>query len=45
VRLDEVGGAEAQRIERLGRQERRRAFLQTLALWGIAIGALVLAFR
>jgi ubiquinone biosynthesis protein len=45
VRLDESGTGDAQRIERFARNERRRAVLQTLALWGIAVGALVLAFR
>ena len=44
VRLDESGTGDAQRIERFARNERRRAVLQTAALWAIAVGALVLAF-
>ncbi|MGV7029788.1 2-polyprenylphenol 6-hydroxylase [Methylobacterium symbioticum] len=45
VRLDEAGTGDARRLERFARDERRRAIVQTAALWAIAIGALVLAFR
>ncbi len=45
IRLDEAGTGEADRLARFARAERVRAFFSTLALWGIAIGALVLAFR
>jgi ubiquinone biosynthesis protein len=45
IRLDEAGTGDAHRIENFARQERRRAIWSTLALWGIAIGALVMAFR
>ncbi len=45
VRLDEAGTGDAKRLERFARNERLRAVWSTLALWGIAIGALTLAFR
>ncbi|WP_336485344.1 2-polyprenylphenol 6-hydroxylase [Methylobacterium nigriterrae] len=45
IRLDEAGTGDAHRLESFARQERRRAIWSTLALWGIAIGALVMAFR
>ncbi|MCJ2015525.1 2-polyprenylphenol 6-hydroxylase [Methylobacterium sp. J-076] len=45
VRLDEAGTGDARRLERFARNERNRAVWSTLALWGIAIGALTLAFR
>ncbi|WP_132254168.1 2-polyprenylphenol 6-hydroxylase [Methylobacterium segetis] len=45
IRLDEAGTGDAQRLEAFARQEKRRALWSTLALWGIAIGALVMAFR
>ncbi|GJE59521.1 2-polyprenylphenol 6-hydroxylase [Methylobacterium trifolii] len=45
VRLDEAGTGDAHRLERFARNERRWAVWQTLALWAIAIGALVMAFR
>jgi ubiquinone biosynthesis protein len=45
IRLDETGTGDARRLERFARNERWRAIWSTLALWGIAIGALVLAFR
>ena len=45
IRLDEEGSHEIQVMERIARLERRRAIWSTLALWGIAVGALVLAFR
>lgn len=45
VRLDEAGTGDARRVERFARNERIRAVWSTLALWGIAIGALTIAFR
>lgn len=45
VRLDEAGTGDARRLERFARNERIRAVWSTLALWGIAIGAMTLAFR
>jgi ubiquinone biosynthesis protein len=45
IRLDETGNSDARRLEKLAREERYRAIWSTLALWGIAIGALVMAFR
>jgi ubiquinone biosynthesis protein len=45
IRLDEAGTGDAHRLESFARQERRRAIWSTLALWAIAIGALVMAFR
>ena len=45
IRLDEAGTGNAHRLESFARQERRRAIWSTLALWAIAIGALVMAFR
>ncbi|MGU3540631.1 2-polyprenylphenol 6-hydroxylase [Methylobacterium sp. A54F] len=45
VRLDESGSGDAHRLERAARNERRRAIWSTAALWAIAIGALVMAFR
>ncbi|MDF9863691.1 UNVERIFIED_ORG: ubiquinone biosynthesis protein [Methylobacterium sp. SuP10 SLI 274] len=45
IRLDEEGSRDVQVMERIARLERRRAIWSTLALWGIAVGALVLAFR
>ncbi|KAB1074784.1 2-polyprenylphenol 6-hydroxylase [Methylobacterium planeticum] len=45
IRLDEAGTGDAHRLENFARQERRRAIWSTLALWAIAIGALVMAFR
>ena len=45
IRLDEAGTGDARRLEHFTRSEGRRALWSTLALWGIAIGALVIAFR
>ena len=45
IRLDETGGDDARRLERFAYHERSRGIWSTLALWGIAVGALVLAFR
>jgi ubiquinone biosynthesis protein len=45
IRLDEEGSRDTKAIERLVKLERRHAIMTTLALWGIAAGALVLAFR
>ena len=45
IRLDEAGTGDAHRLERFARHERRRAIWQTAALWAIAVGALVMAFR
>ena len=45
VRLDEEGARDTRAIERLTRAERRRAIWSTLALWAIAIGALIMAFK
>ncbi|WP_375463693.1 2-polyprenylphenol 6-hydroxylase [uncultured Methylobacterium sp.] len=45
LRLDEAAPGEARRLEGIARGERRKAVWQTLALWAIAVGALVLAFR
>ena len=45
VRLDEEGARDTSTIERTAKLERRRAVLSTLALWAIAIGALVMAFK
>ena len=45
VRLDEAGTGDARRLERFARNERYRAIWSTLALWAIAAGALMLAFR
>ena len=45
VRFDEEGSHEAVQIRNLARMEKRRAVWSTLALWAIAVGALVMAFR
>ncbi|NEU11021.1 2-polyprenylphenol 6-hydroxylase [Methylobacterium sp. BTF04] len=45
VRLDESGTGDASRLEGSARFERRRAIWSTAALWAIAVGALVMAFR
>ena len=45
VRLDETGSGDTQKLESLARKERRRALWSTAALWAIAVGALVMAFR
>ena len=45
IRVDEAGTGDAKRLERFARNERIRAVWSTLALWGIAIGALTIAFR
>ncbi|KQP73058.1 2-polyprenylphenol hydroxylase [Methylobacterium sp. Leaf113] len=45
VRLDEAGSGDGKSLDAFARAERRRAIWSTLALWGIAIGALVMAFR
>ncbi len=45
IRLDEAGTATPKRLERFARNERIRAVWSTLALWGIAVGALTIAFR
>ncbi len=45
IRLDEAGTGDARRLEHFARSEGRRAIWSTLALWGIAVGALVMAFR
>ncbi|MCJ2034680.1 2-polyprenylphenol 6-hydroxylase [Methylobacterium sp. J-068] len=45
VRLDEAGSGDGNRLDAFARAERRRAIWSTVALWGIAIGALVMAFR
>ena len=45
VRLDEAGSGDGNRLDAYARSERRRAIWSTVALWGIAIGALVMAFR
>lgn len=45
VRLDEAGSGDGNRLDRFARSERRRALWSTLALWAIAVGALVMAFR
>jgi ubiquinone biosynthesis protein len=45
VRLDETGGDDARRLERLARKDGQRALWSTLALWSIAVSALVLVFR
>ena len=44
VRLDEAAPDEAQ-LALAARKERRRAVWSTVALWAIAVGALVMAFR
>ncbi|MBX9931809.1 MAG: 2-polyprenylphenol 6-hydroxylase [Methylobacterium sp.] len=45
VRLDESAGEDALLLQRLARKEGRRAHWSTAALWAIAVGALVMAFR
>ncbi|KQP91805.1 2-polyprenylphenol 6-hydroxylase [Methylobacterium sp. Leaf117] len=45
VRLDEAGSGDGKSLDAFARAERRRTIWSTLALWGIAIGALVMAFR
>jgi ubiquinone biosynthesis protein len=45
VRLDESGTSDAKHLERYARAERVRGMWSTLALWGIAVGALTMAFR
>ena len=45
IRLDEDSAQDGKRLDRFARQEGTRAIWSTLALWGIAIGALTLAFR
>ena len=45
IRLDEEGDRGVKPLERFARAERLRAVLSTLALWAIAVGALVMAFR
>jgi ubiquinone biosynthesis protein len=45
VRLDEAGSGDGNRLDAYARSERRRAIWSTVALWGIAVGALVMAFR
>ncbi|WP_375455333.1 2-polyprenylphenol 6-hydroxylase [uncultured Methylobacterium sp.] len=45
LRLDEAAPSNARRLERVARDERRKAIWQTLALWAIALGVLVLALR
>jgi ubiquinone biosynthesis protein len=45
VRLDEAGSGDGNRLDAFARSERRHAIWSTVALWGIAIGALVIAFR
>jgi ubiquinone biosynthesis protein len=45
IRLDESGTDDVRRLERSTRDERVRSLWSTLALWGIAIGALTMAFR
>ncbi|MCK2052584.1 2-polyprenylphenol 6-hydroxylase [Methylobacterium sp. 37f] len=45
VRLDEAGSGDGKSLDAFARAERRRAIWSTLALWGIAVGALVMAFR
>jgi ubiquinone biosynthesis protein len=45
VRLDEQGTGNADRLDAFALASRRRAVWSTLALWTIAVGALVLAFR
>jgi ubiquinone biosynthesis protein len=44
VRLDESAPDEAQ-LALAARKERQRAVWSTVALWAIAVGALVMAFR
>ena len=45
VRLDEEEAADAVQLRALAGLEKRRAIWSTLALWAIAVGALVMAFR
>ncbi|GJE16305.1 2-polyprenylphenol 6-hydroxylase [Methylobacterium marchantiae] len=45
VRLDETGTGDRKALESIARKERRRALWSTAALWAIALGALVMAFR
>ncbi|GJE55774.1 MULTISPECIES: 2-polyprenylphenol 6-hydroxylase [Methylobacterium] len=45
VRLDEEGARDVRALERIARAEKRRAVWSTLALWAIALGALVMAFK
>ncbi|GEP01083.1 2-polyprenylphenol 6-hydroxylase [Methylobacterium haplocladii] len=45
VRLDEEGARDVRALERIAKAEKRRAVWSTLALWTIALGALVLAFK
>ena len=45
IRLDEEGAKEGARLGRFAKAEKQRAIWSTLALWAIAIGALVMALR
>ncbi len=45
IRLDEEGSRDVKAMERIAKLERRRAIWSTVALWAIAVSALVMAFR